>query len=231
MIEDHRVSGAPIPFAFTGALRPDQESAIASLLPHDTGVLAATTAFGKTIVAIRMMAERGLNTLILVHRLQLMDQWIERLTAFSNLPREAIGVIGGGRRKPKGQVDVALIQSLVRKREVDDIVGNYGHLIVDECHHLSAVSFELVARRTKARYVLGLSATVTRKDGHHPIIFMQCGPVRKRVDARAEAARRPFDHHVRIRQTAFRLPDSEATAATVPIQDVYRALAADEGRN
>src|SRR5277367_2862236 len=116
-----------------------------------------------------MIAERGLNTLILVHRRQLMDQWIERLTAFSNLPRRAIGMIGGGRRKPRGMVDVALIQSLVRKGEVDDLVGSYGHVIVDECHHLSAVSFELVARRAKAQYFLGLSATVTRKDGHHPI--------------------------------------------------------------
>src|ERR1035437_1021858 len=100
-----------------------------------------------------MMAERGRNTLVLVHRRQLMDQWIERLTAFSSMPGDAIGTIGGGRRKPKGQVDVALIQSLVRKGEVDDIVGNYGHLVVDECHHLSAVRFELslVARRTKAR--------------------------------------------------------------------------------
>src|SRR5216684_1259862 len=131
-IEDCRTTGAPIPFAFTGALRPSQEPAIAALLPHDTGVLAATTAFGKTVFAIRMMAERGLNTLILVHRRQLMDQWIERLTAFSSFPRDAIGMIGGGRRKPKGQVDVALIQSLVRKGEVDDIVGNYGHLVVDE---------------------------------------------------------------------------------------------------
>jgi len=124
-------------------------------------VLAATTAFGKTILAIRMMAERGRNTLVLVHRRQFTDQWIERLTAFSNMPRDAIGMIGGGRRKPKGQVEVALIQSLVRKGEVDDIVGNYGHLVVDECHHLSAVSFELVARRSKARYVLGLSATAS----------------------------------------------------------------------
>ena len=175
-IEDCRFSGTAIPLAFTGALRSDQETAIAALLPHDTGVLAATTAFGKTILAIRMMAERGRNTLVLVHRRQLMDQWIERLTAFSDMPRDAIGMIGGGRRKPKGQVDVALIQSLVRKGEVDDIIGNYGHLVVDECHHLSAVSFELVARRSKARYILGLSATVTRKDGHHPIIVMQCGP-------------------------------------------------------
>jgi hypothetical protein len=149
-------------------------------------------------------------------------------TAFLDLAPGMIGTIGGGKRKPSGVIDVALIQSLVRKGEVDDIVGDYGHLIVDECHHLSAVSFELVARRAKTRFVLGLSATVTRKDGHHPIIFMQCGPIRKRVDARAEAARRPFDHLVRIRPTAFRL---EGSADRPPIQDVYRALAADEARN
>ncbi|MGB9117994.1 DEAD/DEAH box helicase family protein, partial [Bradyrhizobium sp.] len=229
-IEDCRFSGAAIPLAFTGALRSDQETAITALLPHDTGVLAATTAFGKTILAIRMMAERGRNTLVLVHRRQLMDQWIERLTAFSTMPRDAIGMIGGGRRKPKGQVDVALIQSLVRKGEVDDIVGNYGHLVVDECHHLSAVSFELVARRSKARYVLGLSATVTRKDGHHPIIVMQCGPVRHRVDARSEAAKRPFDHVVRIRDTSFQLQATLDTSSP-SIQNIFKEMIADEARN
>ena len=159
-----------------------------------------------------MMAERGRNTLILVHRRQLMDQWVERLIAFSNLPRESIGMIGGGQRKPSGIVDVALIQSLVRKGEVDDLIGGYGHLVVDECHHVSAVSFEMVARRAKARFVLGLSATVTRKDGHHPIIAMQCGPIRHRVDARSEAAKRPFDHLVRIRETRFALAEKPKKA-------------------
>lgn len=229
-IDDRRTAGVPISLSFIGNLRSDQETAVAALSPHDTGVLAATTAFGKTVVAIRMIAERGVNTLILVHRRQLMDQWVERLVAFSNLPREAIGMVGGGRRKPKGKVDVALIQSLVRKGQVDDLVGEYGHLVVDECHHLSAVSFELVARRAKARYVLGLSATVTRKDGHHPIIAMQCGPIRHRVNARAEAANRPFDHVVQIRETNFAL-DDKANAPTPAIQDVFRALVADEDRN
>jgi hypothetical protein len=228
--EDRRVAGAQISLSFVGELRMEQESAAAALLPHDTGILAATTAFGKTVVAIQMIAERGLNTLILVHRRLLMDQWIERLATFSSLPREAIGVIGGGRRKPKGLIDVALIQSLVRKGEVDDLVGGYGHVIVDECHHLSAVSFELVARRAKARYVLGLSATVTRKDGHHPIIAMQCGPVRYCVDPRSEAARRPFDHLVRIRETGFRL-SNEADTAPPAIQEIFAALITDESRN
>jgi superfamily II DNA or RNA helicase len=203
---------------------------IAALLPHDTGVLAATTTFGKTILAIRMMAERGRNTRVLVHRRQLMDQWIDRLTAFSNMPHDAIGMIGGGRRKPKDQVDVALIQSLVRKGEVDDIVGNYGHLVIDECHHPWAASFELVARRSKARYILGLSATVTRKDGHHPIIVVHCGPVRHRVDARSEAAKRPFDHVVRIRDTSFQL-QATLDASFPSIQNIFKKLVDDEARN
>jgi Type III restriction enzyme, res subunit len=123
-----------------------------------------------------------------VHRRELLTQWVERLRTFLDIDPKDIGVIGAGRRKPTGVIDVALIQSLVRRGEISDMVADYGHLVVDECHHLSGASFELVVRRAKARYVLGLSATVARKDGHHPIIFMQCGPVRHRVDARAQAA-------------------------------------------
>ena len=227
---DERKAGSTIDVRFIGTLREDQERAFEALGDHDTGVLAATTAFGKTVVGARMIAERGVGTLVLVHRRQLMDQWVERLSTFLDLPRAKIGTIGGGKRRPTGVVDVALIQSLVRKGEVDDIVGDYGHLVVDECHHLSAVSFELVARRTKARFVLGLSATVTRKDGHHPIIFMQCGPVRFRVDARNEAAKRPFHHRVQIRETSFQLPE-QADGSLLLIQRIYNALANDEVRN
>jgi superfamily II DNA or RNA helicase len=109
---------------------------------------------------------------------------------------------------------VALIQSLVRKGKVDDSVANYGHLVIDECHHLSAHSFELVVRRSKARFVTGLSATVTRKDGRHPIIFMQFGPIRHRVDARQQAAARPFTHHVFVRPTGFR-PGARTLASSL----------------
>src|SRR5262249_19535095 len=161
----------------------EQTQAALALLAHDTGVLAATTAFGKTVVASWLIARRGVNTLVLVHRRQLLDQWIERLSTFLDIPPKSIGRIGGGRTRPTGLLDLAVIQSLVKKGVVDDRVADYGHLIVDECHHLSAHTFEQVARQAKARFVLGLSATLARKDGHHPIIFMQCGPVRHRVNA------------------------------------------------
>ena len=227
---DERNHGRPLATTFVGELTREQDAAADALLRHDTGVLAATTAFGKTVVAASLLAARGCNTLVLVHRRQLLDQWLARLASFLDLPAEQIGQIGGGKRRPTGVVDVAVIQSLVRKGEVDDVVADYGHLIVDECHHLSAVSFEAVARRCKARYVLGLSATVTRRDGHHPIIFMQCGPVRFRVDARRQAAKRPFSHRVVLRDTHFALPEA-LDADRPPIQSIYGALAKDEERN
>ena len=122
------------------------------------------------------------------------------------------------------------MQSLVRRGVVSDLVADYGHVVVDECHHLSAVGFEAIARAAKARYVLGLSATVTRKDGHHPIIFMQCGPVRHRVDARKQAATRPFDHKVIFRRTEFRLPRRRPDEKPA-IQELYAKLAQDPARN
>jgi superfamily II DNA or RNA helicase len=230
-VHDERVSGQAIEVSFQGSLRPDQQAAFESLAAHDFGVLAATTAFGKTVVAARLIAARGVNALVLVHRQQLLDQWVERLSQFLGLDPSAIGQIGAGKRKPKGCIDVALIQSLCHKGVVDDVVGEYGHLIVDECHHLPAVSFELVARAAKARYVTGLSATAIRKDGHHPIVFMQCGPVRYRVDARAQAGLQPFDHRVVVRRTAFRVFEPQGPEAAPTIQQLYALLTADEDRN
>ena len=229
-LRDERYAGCPVATTFLGELTPEQAAAAAALLAHDTGVLAATTAFGKTVVAASLLASRGTNTLILVHRRQLMDQWIARLGAFLDLTDSDIGRIAGGKRKPTGVVDVAVIQSLVHGDEVEDIVAEYGHLIVDECHHLSAPSFEKAARRAKVKYVLGLSATVTRQDGHHPIVFMQCGPVRFRASAKAQALRRPFSHRALLRPTAFRLP-AGIEPERPPIQHVYAALAEDAARN
>ena len=205
-IRDERCQGHPLELEFQGTLRAEQQPAAEAMLAHDIGVLAATTAFGKTVLAAWLIARRGVNTLILVHRQQLLEQWVERLSQFLGLAPKEIGRWGGGRKKLTGKLDVALIQSVIRKDVVNDLVADYGHLVVDECHHLSAHSFELVARRAKARYVTGLSATVARKDGHHPIIFMQCGPVRHKVDARRQAAERPFTHEVWVRPTGFQ-PD------------------------
>jgi hypothetical protein len=153
VLEDRRAAGNALParLHFKGALSDPQVKAFDALTPHDHGVLAATTAFGKTVVAAALIARRARNTLVLVHRRELLVQWVERLKTFLDIDPKDIGAIGGGRRKPTGIIDVALIQSLVRHGEVSDLVADYGHLVVDECHHLSAASFELVARRAKAR--------------------------------------------------------------------------------
>ena len=231
LIRDERCPGTSLHVEFHGELRPEQEVAARAMLAHDTGVLAATTAFGKTVVAAWLIAQRGVNTLVLVHRRQLLEQWVERLSAFLGLPPKAIGRMGGGRNKLNGSLDVGVMQSLVRNGVVKDCIGQYGHLIVDECHHLSAQSFEQAVRRAKARFVMGLSATVTRKDGHHPIIFMQCGPVRHRVDAKAQAAARPFEHTVLVRPTGFRPVKPADEDARIQFQDLYKELIADDERN
>jgi superfamily II DNA or RNA helicase len=229
-IRDERNSGMPISVQFKGNLRSEQELAAKTMSMHNTGVLAAATAFGKTVVAARLIADRSVNTLVLVHRRQLLDQWTAQLAEFLDLVPDQIGQIGSGKRRPTKFIDIALLQSLNRKGTVDDLPGDYGHLIVDECHHIPASSLERIARRSKAKYILGLSATVTRKDGHHPIIFMQCGPVRYRVTAKQGARMHPFEHRVIFRETNFRMPLSLKDKKP-PIHKVYSALVSDKARN
>jgi superfamily II DNA or RNA helicase/very-short-patch-repair endonuclease len=229
-VRDERHNGSRLDVRFRGELRREQKAAADAMLRHETGILAATTAFGKTVVAAWLIAQRGVNTLVLVHRRQLLDQWIERLSTFLDMSAKSVGRIGGGRSRPTGVLDVAIIQSLVRKGVVNDCVAEYGHVIVDECHHLSAHSFEQVTRRAKARFVVGLSATVARKDGHHPIIFMQCGPVRHRVNARAQAASRPFEHFVLVQPSAFLPKRSPGSDKRVEFQLLYQELIDDESR-
>lgn len=231
-ITDERNKGEPVDVQFNGMLYPEQQSAVEALLKQDMGVLSASTAFGKTVIACFLIAQRKTSTLVVVHRRQLLDQWVEALSRFLSLEKKEIGQIGGGKNRPTGKIDVAMIQSLRDKGVVNDLVGNYGYLIVDECHHISAVSFEQVVRQSKARYVTGLSATVARKDGHHPIIFMQCGPVRYHVSDRSQAETRPFEHRVLIRPTTFQLPEHlEGLVIQQNISELYTLLATDDSRN
>ncbi len=109
---------------------------MAAMLGHDAGVLCAPTAFGKTVTAAAIIAPRGVNTLVLVHRTELLKQWQVRLAAFLDAGKDVIGVIGGGKSKPTGQIDIAVMQSLSRQGEVAPLVESYGQVIVDECHHV-----------------------------------------------------------------------------------------------
>ncbi|MEA1875776.1 MAG: DEAD/DEAH box helicase family protein [Bacteroidota bacterium] len=230
-IVDEREQGVKLSLKFQGKLYTEQKKAIKSLIQHDTGILSAATAFGKTVVGIALLARRNVNTLILVHRKPLMDQWIAALQKFLDIDDTSIGHIGGGKWKPTGIIDVAMIQSLSRKGEVKDIVGKYGHLIVDECHHISARSFEIVARQCKAKYTLGLTATTVRKDGHHPIIFMNIGAIRFKVGHRKQAAKRPFSHKVIFRNTNLLLPSELSGKDDLPIHKIYSLLVKNDQRN
>ena len=228
---DQRFLGVPLSVSFRGVLRPEQQMAASAMLAQDAGILAATTAFGKTVVAAWLIAQRGVNALILVHRKQLMEQWTARLCEFLDVEEREIGRLGGGRKKLRGRIDIAMIQSLIRNGEVDDRIADYGHVIMDECHHVPAPGFAQVADRAKARYVTGLSATVTRKDGQHPALFMQCGPIRHRVDARRQAARRPFSHQVLVRPTDFRMPGEPDRDPRIEYRRICEHLTRDDARN
>jgi superfamily II DNA or RNA helicase len=220
---DERYAGSPLDVAFAGTLRLDQEFAVAAMLHHDAGVLCAPTAFGKTVTAAAMIARRGVNTLVLVHRTELLKQWQERLQSFLGVGKGVVGTIGGGKAKPTGKIDIAVMQSLSRQGEVNSLVENYGQVIVDECHHVGAASFDAILKQVKAKYVLGLTATPIRRDGQQPIIFMQCGPTRhtaaKPTGAPHDLAVTPCTLHSRID-----LPQDAG------IQDVFRHLAIDQAR-
>jgi superfamily II DNA or RNA helicase len=222
-IQDERVSGSKVSAKFLGKLRKDQKMAVRSLFKNETGVLSAPTAFGKTVIAAAMIARRKVSTLVLVHRAELLRQWQERLTGFLDLPKGGLGVIGGGKKKPSGKIDIAVMQSLIRMENLSELLDGYGQVIVDECHHISAFSFETVLKQAKARYVLGLTATPIRRDGHQPIIHMQCGPVRHTA-AKSEVTPSQLEVWPQNLPAPEIPPDS-------PIQTVFRILTSDEKRN
>lgn len=222
-LRDERHGGEQLEVKFAGVLRPDQEAAVAAMLDHDVGVLCAPTAFGKTVTAAAMIARRGVSTLVLVHRTELLKQWQERLQVFLGIGRDVLGTIGGGKARPTGRIDIAVMQSLSRQQEVNPLVESYGHVIVDECHHVGAASIDAILRKVRAKYVLGLTATPIRRDGQQPIIFMQCGPIRHTA-ARPSSAPHDLEVIPRMLSTRIDLPQEAG------IQDVFKHLAQAQAR-
>lgn len=227
--DDKREAGKPlIKLAPTFTLRKNQREAVAAMSKHDFGILHAPTAFGKTVTAIGMIAKRKVNTLILVHSRQLLEQWHERLRTF--LPDVNIGSVGGGKRKPSGVIDIATYQSLVNKKDnsISHLIQDYGHIIVDECHHLSAPRFEMVLNEVRAKYVLGLTATPERQDGHQKIIFMAAGPIRYKVKSSTDEQ---FTQTVIINQFYDAPPHELVKTDERPkVTDAYRWLVDNECR-
>ncbi|MDR3137195.1 MAG: DEAD/DEAH box helicase family protein [Coriobacteriales bacterium] len=240
---DERTRGIPLDVEFTGKLTAEQSQAAEKLLNYDLGVLSAATGFGKTVIGASLIASRATNTLILVHRNDLYDQWKVELSKFLHIKnvapdritpsgrrkkQDAIGEYGGTTRRRSGLVDVAMIQSLYCAGSPPDFIKEYGMILVDEAHHATAASFEAVLQYANAWYVYGLTATPSRKDGRQPILFLECGPVRFKTDAKEQAKKRPFEHYVVPRFTGFQrtsVNDDTNWAS------VASALIASEDRN
>lgn len=225
-IQDKRFSGEKCKFVFKGDLNKEQKKAYKELIKYETGIFVAPPGIGKTVIGIRLIAEKKTNTLVLVHRKPLLDQWRNQISLFLGIPIKEIGQIGGGKDKATNVIDVAMIQSFHKQHEADSRIKNYGHIIVDECHHISAVSFERVLMEANARYITGLTATPYRSDGHQPIITMQCGPVRHKIKAHSDSEM-PFNLRLVTRATNFQYPWNEGRKIT----DVWPLLVKDEERN
>jgi superfamily II DNA or RNA helicase len=221
---NNQFAGKRIDAKFYGQLTIQQEDAVTSMANYDNGVLAADTGFGKTVTAAALISRNKTNTLIIVHRTQLVEQWKERLSTFLNIPVKEIGQIGGGKNKPTYNIDISTIQSLSHNGLIKPELHHYGQIIVDECHHISAVSFEKVLRAVRAKKVYGLTATPVRKDGLHPIIFMQCGPIRYKTNNRQQANIRPFKQTLVKRETSMKTNETD-------IQSIYSLLSTNKERN
>jgi superfamily II DNA or RNA helicase len=225
VVEDRRPTPERLPFEFHGELTPQQQTAITTMLAHESGVLVAPPGAGKTVIACAMIAERKLPTLILAHSKPLLEQWRTQLQALLGLPSKQIGQRGGGRRRRTGIVDLAMIQSLKAIDDLEAFFSGYGLVVVDECHHLPAFSFESAVRRAPVRHVLGLTATPYRRDGLQEIVTMQCGPIRHQI-ATSEGPAAEIDLQLDVRETAFAVNG----AAETPIQELFRLLVEDEQR-
>jgi superfamily II DNA or RNA helicase len=226
-LRDERVDGEKVELKFSGELNDSQHSAARALLQHHVGVLCAPPGWGKTVLATNLIASRGCSTLILVHRKPLLEQWIERLCEFLDIKPDSIGRLGGGRRRLTHRIDIAMVQTLARRDDLHELVRGYGHAVVDECHHVPAVQVERVLSAIPARYVTGLTATPHRRDGHQPIITMQCGPVRHRISGPMVSVGRALERRVIRRDTRF---DPSVLPTQASIQEIYGALGNDLDR-
>ena len=199
-----------------------------ALLSHDSGILDAATGFGKTVVAAALIAQRQVNTLVVVPNRELLAQWVTQLSAILAFDEpHSIGQIGGGRQRASGVVHIATVQTVMRA-EHRDLLDTYGALIFDGCHHMASPAYEAILRARPSRYRLGLSATPLRPDGHHPIIFMHLGPIRFTYDTKTAVQRSGYAHRVRPRVTTCTLPDG---ADLLTIQEIFKHVALDEGGN
>ena len=223
-IIDRRPTPATPDLSFIGTLTAIQNAAVDAMLEHEEGVLVAPPGAGKTVMACAAIVRRRTPTLILVHRKQLLDQWSDRLQNFLGLSKNEIHVLGKA-RYPDAPVALGMFPTLARSEFPEALLAKYGHVIIDECHHVPAASFEAAMKRCTARYILGLTATPNRKDGLQKILFLQCGPIRHRIDLdhSEEQSRTVF-----VREFSLRLP---AEKDRLPIHQIWEHLIQSGERN
>lgn len=209
IIKDKRKNELETNYQFKGKLNKKQEKAMNELLKYDTGILCAATGFGKTVISAQIISILKMNTLIIVNRNNLLEQWKEKLSYFLNINKKEIGQIGASKEKLNGKLDVASFQSLYKREDLDEILNKYGLVIVDECHHVAAYSFEKVLKAVRSKYVYGLTATPTRKDGWHKIIYMQCGDISVRVSNKEIKQNKKMEHIVIVKRTNYKYISTE----------------------
>ena len=216
-ISDQKEKGCPIRVSFKGDLRMQQELAAEKLLTYSDGVLSAATAFGKTVVCSYLIAERKVNTLILLQSKDLLNQWVDELDKFLDIKEEppeyetktgrkkkrdsVIGILHGSKNTLTGIVDVAMVGSMYSKGKFNDLINSYGMVIMDECHHAASNTSMELLQKINAKYVYGVSATPKRGDSLDKIIYMLLGPLRHRFTALERAQEQGIGHYFVPRYT------------------------------
>ena len=242
-LSDQREIGRPIRVLFNGDLRLQQELAAEQLLRHSDGVLEAATAFGKTVVCSYLIAERKVNTLILLQSKDLLSQWVEELNKFLDIREEppeyetktgrkkkrnsVIGILHGSKNTLTGIVDVAMVGSMYSKGKFQNLKHSYGMVIVDECHHAASHTYMEVLQKINAKYVYGVSATPKRGDHLDKIIYMMLGPLRHRFTASDRAEEQGIGHYFVPRYTRV----IDTVESRNDINEAYSLISASKVRN
>ena len=178
--KDIRNKGIKTNFEFLGKLSIEQDIALKNLMKYENGILKAPTGFGKTVICCKLISEKKVNTLIITEKLQLLNQWRTRIKQFLNV--DNVGQFSSKKVDITNEIDVVSIKSIWNNGKFNDIVKNYGMVIIDECHHLAAFTYESAVNTINSKYVYGVTATPERENGHTPIIKMQCGDIRYEVN-------------------------------------------------
>lgn len=220
---DRRPVPKKLALKFLGSLVPSQMKAIEAILRYDMGVLVAPPGAGKTVMGCYAVAERNVPTLILAHRKPILDQWRFQIGELLGLPSRLVGQVGGGRNRQTGVIDLGMMQSLKRFDDLEAFFSKYGFIVVDECHHLPAFTFEACVKKASVRYILGLTATPYRRDGLQEIITLQCGSIRHTM----EPIENSFSRTLFVRETSFAYSDDGDPS----IQEIFRSLVKDDARN